>query len=142
MRLILVLLTFHAAFASEWTSIERLQPDQKIEITTRNHTRVKATFVSADTGAILVRGQSGQRSIDRTDVRQLRVADPSRSLRNGLIGILAGAGAGAGVGFAVCPQCSNEGNGGKFVAPAVAVGAGLGALFFLRAPYRTIYKSK
>lgn len=35
----------------------------------------------------------------------------------------AGAGVGAGVGFAVCPGCSNEGQGGKFVGPGVAEGS-------------------
>jgi hypothetical protein len=131
-----------AAFAAEWEAIQRIPVDHKIEITTRDGTRTRVAFVSATGEAIVVREKSGGRSIARAEIRQVRVADPARRVRNGLIWTAVGAGAGAAIGAAICPYCPNEGHGYKFVGPGVAIGAGIGALGFLPAPYRTVYKSK
>ncbi len=141
-RPLLLSLCVVAAFGADWTAVQRIPPAQKIEITMRDGTRTRAAFVSAAADALIVREKAGERSFDRADIREIKVADPPRRLRNGLLWTAAGAGAGAGIGAAVCPQCSNEGAGFKYVGPGLAIGAGIGALGFLPAPYRTVYRNK
>lgn len=100
-------------------------------------------FVSATAEALVVREKSGERSIARVEISRLRTLEPTRRMRNGLIGTGAGIGVGAAVGVAVCPHCPNEGHGYKYVGPGIAVGAGIGAaLGFLPKPYRTVYKNR
>ncbi len=140
--LFVLLLSAGAMFAAEWEAIRRIPPDREIEVKTRNGTRLRAAFVSATAEAVVVREKPGERSIARSEIRQVRVADPLRRVRKGLIWTAVGAGAGLALGWAVCPHCASEGSGYKFVGPGVAIGAGLGALGFLPVPYRTVYKSK
>lgn len=141
MRLSLLLLVVSAVFAADWDALQRIAPDHKIEVTVRDGSRTRAGFVSATGDAIVVREQSGVRSIPRAEVRQVRVADPKRRGRNGAIWTAVGAGSGAGIGFAICPHCGGEGARFKFIGPLTAVGAGIGALSFLVPPYRSVYKS-
>jgi len=142
MKLFFLFLLATSAFAGDWQAVQRLPHDSKIKVTTRDGSRTRATFVSAAEEALVVRGNSGVRSIARTNIRKVRVADPGRRTRNGFIWTAVGAGAGAGAALALCPYCPNEGHGYTFMVSAVAVGAGLGALTFLHEPYRTIYESK
>ena len=67
-------------------AMQRTPVDQKIEITTRKGASTRGAFVSATGESITVLEKSGQRSVARGEVRQVRVADPTRRLRNGLIG--------------------------------------------------------
>ncbi len=142
MKLLFLLLLAGSAFAGDWQAVQRLPHDQKIEVTTRDGSRTRASFVSAAEEALVVRENSGLRSISRADIRKVRIADPGRRTRNGFIWTAVGAGAGAGTALILCPYCPNEGHGNTFIVSAAAVGAGLGALTFLRAPYRTVYESK
>src|ERR1019366_8806906 len=142
MKIFFLLLVASVAFAAEWEAIQRIPLDRKIEITTRDGTRTRAAFVSATGDAMVVREKSGERSIARAEIREVRVAEPARRLRNGLIWTAVGAAIGAAIGAAVCPYCPNEGHGYEFIGPGAAIGAGAGALGFLSAPYRTVYKSK
>lgn len=142
MKLLLLLAFASPALAAEWEAIQRIQSDHKIEITTRDGVRTHATFVSATADSLTVREKSGERSLPRAQIKKVRVSDPARRLRNGLLWTAIGAGGGAGVGAAVCPSCPNEGHGYKYVGPGVAIGAGVGALAFLPAPYRTVYKTE
>ena len=129
--------------AGDWQDVQRIPKEQKVEVATRDGSYKRgAHFVSATADALVIREKSGERSIARTDVRRVLASDPSRRIRNGAIWTAIGAGAGLGIGFAVCPYCGNEGHGDKYVGPGVAIGAGLGALAFIPAPYRTVYKSK
>ena len=142
LALLLLLTIAPAAFAGDWESVGRIPTDRKIEVTTQDGKRARGAFVSANADAIVLRDGSGERSLLRTEVRRVRVHDPLRRLRQGLIWTGVGAAAGAGIGAAVCPSCANEGHGYKFVGPGIGVGAGIGALGFLSSPYRTIYQSK
>jgi hypothetical protein len=108
----------------------------------RDGTRTHAAFVSTTGETIVVREKSAERSIPRTEIREARIADPGRRVRNGVIWTAVGAGAGAAIGFAICVYCPNEGHGFKFVGPGMRIGTGIGALGFLPTPYRTVYKSK
>lgn len=143
MKVFFLSLAAGVAFAAGWEAVERIPPDQKIEVTTRNGTSTRAVFLSATGEAMVIREKSGERSIARAEIRQVRVADPPRRVRNGIIWTAAVAGVGAGIGVAVCPYCPNEGHGYKFAGPGAAIGAGAGALLgFLPAPYRRVYKVK
>ncbi len=128
-------------WAAGWDAVQRIAPEQKVEVVTKTE-HYKGTFVSATDQAVVVRTKAGEQSVAKADVKRVKVADPGKRMRNGLLGTAIGAGAGAGLGFAVCPGCANEGNGAKFVAPMTAAGAGVGALAFLPLPYSTVYASR
>ena len=140
--LVLLLSLCFSLAAAGWDSVQRTAPDHAIEVFTQDGARVRATFISATADSIVIRDSSGERSIERPSVREVRVHDPSRRTRMGLIATAIGAGAGFTVGYLVCAHCINEGAEYKYVGIGVAVGAGLGALGFKSAPYRTVYKSK
>lgn len=140
--LAMMLLTTVTAFGAGWDSMTRMTEGQKIELRTRDGAKLQGTFISATAESIAIRYKSGEQSIERVNVLRVRVYDAGHRTRRGILWTAIGAGAGFGVGFAVCPQCSNEGAGAKYVGPGVAVGAGLGALGFLSSPYKTIYEVK
>lgn len=142
MKLLLLLAAAGIGFAGDWEAVGRIPANQKIEITTQDGERSRGAFVSASVEAVILRDDSGERSFPRSEVRRVRVHDPMRRVRQGLIWTGVGVAAGAGIGAAVCPGCANEGSGYKFVGPGIGVGAGIGALGFLSSPYRTVYQSK
>ena len=142
MKVLLLLLATVHCWAAGWEAVQRIPSNQKIEVVLQDHKGARMTFVSASADALVVRDSSGERSVLRSDIRAVLVYDASRRVRNGLIWTAVGIGAGAAIGWAVCPYCANEGSGDKFVGPGIGIGAGIGALGFLSAPYRTVYKSK
>jgi hypothetical protein len=143
MKALLLFLATGMAFAAGWEAVQEISPGHKIEVMTRDGKDTRGVFVSASENTLVVRSKSGEDSFARGDIRRVRVADPSRRARNGLIGTAIGAGIGLAIGAAVCPQCPNEGSGAKYMGPLTAAGAGVGAAAgFLPAPYRTVYKSK
>ena len=104
---------------------------------------MRATLVSASPDTVVVREASGERSIPRADIRELRVFDSGRRAHRGFLWTLVGAGAGAGASLAACIQCPGEGRDMTTWVPlGVAVGAAIGALGFSSPPYRTVYKSR
>jgi hypothetical protein len=117
---------------------------QKVEVTERSRAgRLRATLVSASADTVVVRNASGERSIPRADIRELRVFDPARRLHRGLLWTLIGAGVGAGASLAACIGCAGEGRDMSKYAPlGVGAGAAIGALGFLSSPYRTVYRSR
>ncbi len=141
LRPALVLLAAIPVFGGSWEDVQRIAPDQKIEVKTKDGAREKATFVSASGETLVMREANGERSVAKAEIAEVRVHDAARKVRHGLIWTAVGAAAGAAIGFAVCPGCANEGHGYKYVGPGIAAGAGVGALGFLTASYRTVYKS-
>ena len=140
--LAMMLLAAVTAFGAGWDSVTRITEGQKIELKMRDGAKLQGTFISATAESIAIRHKSGEQSIERANVLRVRVYDAGRPIREGILLTAIGAGAGFGIGYAVCPQCGNEGGGAKYVGPAVAVGAGMGALGFMRSPYKTIYEVK
>ncbi len=142
-RLITLVALTCGALMAEWAEVQRIGVGEKVEIGVRKAEAARGGFVSASETAIVVRHRGGERTIARAEVRRVRVADPSRRVRNGVIGTAIGTGVGAAIGLAVCPFCPNEGHGGLFVGPAAAIGAGIGAAAgLLPMPYRTVYRAK
>ncbi len=143
MKVLLFFLIARVAFSAGWESVQRIPPDTKIEVQARQSENFRGTLVSATETVVVIRSKSGEHSVTRRDVRSVRVADPSRRLRNGVLAAAIGAGVGLAIGVAVCPHCANEGAGWMYVGPLTVVGAGAGAAGgFLPLPYRTIYKNK
>ena len=144
MKLCLFLFVSSLVFAADWDAVQRIPAAQKIEVTERGGgVRLRATLVSAGPDTVVIREASGERSIARADIRELRVFDPGRRTHRGLLWTLVGAGAGAGASLAACVSCSGEGRDtAKYVPPGVAVGAASGALGLLSSRYRTVYKSR
>jgi len=140
MKLCLFLFTCGLAFAAEWDAVQRIPTAQKLEVSERSGGgRFRATLVSAGPETIVVREASGERSIPRADIRELRVFDSARKVRRGLLWTLVGAGAG----LIACLSCRNEGGDVTIHVPlGVAVGAGIGSLGFLSSSYRRFYKSR
>ena len=139
---VILLLSALGVLGADWEAVRHLPADQKIEVTTRNGPRSRGTFLSATADSLVLREKSGDQSIAQTEVRQVRVYDPARRIRKGVMWTLIGAGLGAGAGVAACPGCPNEGNSSPYIGPGAAGGAALGALGFLSSPYRTIYSHK
>jgi hypothetical protein len=144
MKLCLLLFASSLVFAADWDAVQRIPAAQRIEVTERSGGgRLRATLVSASPDTVVVREASGERSIPRADIRELRVFDPGRKTHRGLLWTLIGAGAGAGASLAACIDCQGEGRAmTKYVPLGVAVEAAIGALGFLSSPYRTVYRSR
>jgi hypothetical protein len=144
MKLCLFLFAGSLIFAADWDAVQRIPAAQKIEVTERSGSgRLRATLVSAGPDTVVVREASGERSIPRANIRELRVFDSGRRAHRGVLWTLVGAGAGAGASLAGCISCSGEGRDtAKYVPLGVAGGAAIGALGFLSSPYRTVYKSR
>src|SRR5436190_9534540 len=108
MKLCLLLFASSLMFAADWDAVQRIPAAQKIEVTERGGGgRLRATLVSAGPDTVVVREASGERSIPRADIRELRVFDPGRRLHRGLLWTLVGAGAGVGAGLAACAACAS-----------------------------------
>lgn len=124
---------------SSWENLRQLKVDQKIQIAETSGAKHSVYFLSASDSAIRFRENIGERSIERSAIRSVKLTDPRRG-RNALIGLGVGAAGGAALGAATAP--SNGILGGKgFGAFAVgllgaAIGAGAGAIL---PTHKTIY---
>ncbi len=134
--LLLLLFVVGAPLAAEWNDVMRLATGERVEVRTKDGAKTRSEFVSATADALVVR----DKTVQRTEISEVKVYDAGRRIRHGVLWTIIGAAAGVGVGFAVCPYCANEGHGGKFVGPGAAAGAGVGALGFLTSPWKRIYK--
>jgi len=143
MRIPAVLLCAAAcADAAGWEAVRALSPGLEVRLSTASGAVLRGTIVSVSADSIAVATGNGQEAVPAASVLVVKTADPSRRLRNGLIGSAAGLAVGGGIGFAVCPGCSGEGRRWKFLAPGLALGAALGAAAgFLPRPYRTVYRA-
>jgi hypothetical protein len=143
MRVLFLVLAVTAELLGDWEAVKRVPPETKIQVLTREPGSLRGAFVSASETMLLMRSESGEQSIMRDDIRLVKVAEPARRLRNGILASAIGAGIGLAIGVAICPHCANEGAGGKYAVPLTAVGAISGAAGgLLPLPYRTVYKSK
>ena len=79
MKLSLFLFVSGLVFAADWDAVQRLPVAQRIEVTERSGGgRLRATLVSASPDTVVVREASGERSIARADIRELRMFDSGR----------------------------------------------------------------
>jgi hypothetical protein len=140
---VLTFLSAAPVFAG-WEAVERIPPGHKIKVTTGARLSVSGSFVSATDTALVLRSKSGEESIGREHVAAVRIADPSRRLRRGVIATAIGAGVGLGISYPVCERIYNEGgNRSSCVAGITLPFAGGGAaLGFLPTPYALVYEAE
>jgi hypothetical protein len=79
-----------------WENLNILQAGEPIQVRQMDWTKVKGTFLQVSDTGITVKGESGPETIQRQDVRSVKMQRSQHRLRNALIvgGISAGAGAG------------------------------------------------
>ncbi|MGC2298890.1 MAG: hypothetical protein WA476_08815 [Acidobacteriaceae bacterium] len=109
---------------SSWANLNSLQPGQKIRILDANSKKHSGTFVSASDTAIVLTESSNNRTLQKQDVRSVKLLQSSHRGRHALIG--AGIGAGAGAGITAAAWESHGFLGGK--GAGAAVGAVIGAV--------------
>jgi hypothetical protein len=90
---------------SSWANLSALQPGQKIQVTRMNSKKDSGRFLNASGTAIILKERSGEQTIQKQDVRAVKLMKNTHRLRNTLIGAAAGAGMGAGIGAATYRPC-------------------------------------
>ena len=129
-----------------WPNLSALNAGWKIEIVEMNSKKHSGTFVSFSDAAISWQGTTGEQTVQKQDVRSVKLLENKHRRRNTLIGAAVGGGVGAsvgaGIGAATFHSCSSQpfciqpvGEGGQVGIAAVvglvaggAVGAIIGAL--------------
>ena len=107
-----------------WTKLSMLHPGQGIQVTDAASKTRSGTFLSVSETAISFSDVSGEKSVQKQDVRSVKLTANQHRLRNTLIG--AGVGAGAGAGIVAGTWESGGFLGGKGV--GAAVGAVIGGI--------------
>jgi hypothetical protein len=149
--LLLVLGLSCAAFAqtdrASWTSLNGLQPGQRIQVVGMTSKKHSGNFVSVSDTAISYRETNGQQSIPKQDVVSVKLMEHQHRLRNTLIVAGVGAGVGAGIGAALHKPCSSQSfcldiGGAALPAGIGAVLGGVGGsvVGILLPSHRTIYQ--
>ena len=84
-----------------WEVLSSLQLGQNIQVIDSSSNKHAGTFMSVSETAISLRVASGERSIQKEDVRSVKLLANKRRGRNTLVGAAVGGGIGAGVGAIV-----------------------------------------
>lgn len=136
MKLLFILILSAGSIFADWSDVSRLQAGAKLEVRTTDGVKLRADFVSATQDSLVLQGKT----VPKSQIKEIKIHDPGRRLRRGLIWMGVGAAAGAGAGAVGCLSCANEGHNNPYIGAGVAAGAALGALGFLTSPWKTIYK--
>lgn len=124
-----------------WANLSALHPGQGIQVTDTTSKTRPGTFLSVSDTAISFSDNSGEKTVQKQDVRSVKLMANQHRLRNTVIG--AGVGAGAGAGIVAGTWESGGFLGGKGVGAAVGAviggisGAVVGALL---PSHSTIYR--
>jgi hypothetical protein len=98
---------------SSWANLSTLHAGQKIEVVQMNSKKVSGTFLDVSDTGITLEEKAGEKTIERPDVRSVRLMKNKHRLRNTFIGAGIGAGVGAGIGAASYRQkCGPDSTGG------------------------------
>jgi hypothetical protein len=132
-----------------WANLGALQPGQKIQIVDIKTKKHSGTFVSVSESAISYRDDAGEQTLQRPDVRSVRLMANRHRLRNAVIGGAGGAGIGAGIGAATFHPCSasqtlciQPGGRGAIAGFGAVVGLVAGAVFGVLFPsHKMIYRA-
>jgi hypothetical protein len=106
---------------ASWANLSALHAGQKIQVVEINSKKHSGTFVNFSDTAISYKQTAGEQSVQKQDVRSVKLMENKHRLRNTLIGGAVGAGTGAGIGAAWHPNDGFFGTG-----TYVAVDAGIG----------------
>jgi len=123
---------------ASWENLNTLQAGEKIQLLEMNSKKVSGTFLNVSVAAISILEKTGSQTIQRQDVRSVKLMKNKHRLRNTLIGAGIGAGVGAVMGAATSDNFFGRGFGAAIGAVVVLLpGAVVGAL----APsHETIYR--
>jgi hypothetical protein len=142
---------------ASWANLSALLLGQKIQVVEMNAKKHSGTFVHVSDTAISYQEAAGEQTIQKQDVRSVKLMKNKRRLRDTLIGLGVGggvgAGVGAGIGAATFHPCSSQsfciqpvGKGGQTGIAAAfgfAGGAAVGAVIGVLSPsHSTIYSVK
>src|SRR3984885_6363026 len=128
------LLAMPSVVSAQWENLNTLQAGQKIQVI-ENSKKDSGTFLSVSDKEISLQGKSGAQTIQRQDVRSVKLMVNKHRLRNTLIGAGVGAGAGAGISAAAWEPRGFAGGRGTGAAVGAAV---VGALW---PSHETIYRA-
>jgi hypothetical protein len=79
--------------SAQWENLNTLQAGQKIQVVEVNSENDSGMLLSISDKTISLQEKSGEQTIQRLDVRTVRLMDNKHRLRNTLIGASVGAGA-------------------------------------------------
>ncbi len=140
---------------ASWANLSALQAGQKIQVVDMNSKKHSGTFVNVSDTAISYQETEDEQTIQKQDVRSVKLVGNKHRVRKALVGIGVGggvgAGVGAGIGAATFHSCSSQsfciqpvGKGGQTGIAAVfgfAGGAAVGAVVGALLPsHSTIYR--
>jgi hypothetical protein len=126
---------------SSMENLNTLQAGQKIQVIETSK-KDSGTFLSVSAKEISLQGKSGAQTIQRQDVRSVKLIENKHRLRNTLIGAAVGAGAGAGISAAAWEPHGFAGGRGTGAAVGAVIGAVGGAVVGALWPsHETIYKA-
>ncbi len=91
-----------------WANLNVLQAGQKIQVVDMNSKKHSGTFVSISDTAISYQEAAGEQSVQKQDVRSVKLMENKHRLRNALILGGVGAGVGAGIGAATFHSCASQ----------------------------------
>ena len=94
---------------ASWTNLNGLLVGQKIQIVDMHTKKYSGTFVNVSDASISCHGNAGEQTVQRQDVRSVKLMENKRRLRNTLVGGAVGAGAGAIILAAIDRPCSSQG---------------------------------
>jgi hypothetical protein len=134
---------------SSWENLGTLHAGQKIQVAVLKSKTVSGSFVSVSDTAISLQTRDGEQTIQRPNVRNVKLLENKHRLRNAAIGGAVGAGVGAGIGAATYQSCKPAqsfcinpiGRGGQAGIAAVVGFAGGALVGALWPSHKTIYRS-
>jgi hypothetical protein len=127
--------------SAQWGNLNTLQAGQKIQVVQTSR-KDSGTFLSVSDKEISLQGKSGPQTIQRQDVRSVKLMANKHRLRNSLIGAGVGAGAGAGISAAAWEPRGFAGGRGTGAAVGAVIGAVGGAIIGAAWPgHETIYRA-
>jgi hypothetical protein len=114
---------------SSWANLSTLNSGQKIQVVQMNSRKDTGTFLNVTEAAITLQEKSGEQTIQKQDVRVVKLMKNKHRLRNTLIGAAVGGGVGAGIGAATHSPCKPPAN-SVFSTCIFDVPRGVSAAFF------------
>lgn len=132
---------------ASWATLSTLHTGQKIQVVAISSKRHSGTFLSVSDTAISLQEKGGEQTMQRHDVRSVKLMKNADRLRNTLILAGVGAGVGAGIGAATFKACSSSqpfcfqpiGRGGIAAISAVIGFVGGAVVGVLLPTHHTIY---
>ena len=92
---------------SSWASLSGLRPGQKIQVVDVSSKKHSGVFESVSDSAIVFSEKTGEQSVQKQDIRAVKLMENKHRLRNTLVVGAAGAGVGAAIGAATYKGCSS-----------------------------------